>query len=354
MAGRTPRFRCWIGGFLASLLVAWAATALFDNSLLIAVEDPATGFLVSPPGYSYVHRTEGFGRTLFGAHGISGIPDAAALTGPKILFWGDSYVEGLQVDDNDKMAQAFTRLAREAGLDLTGVGLGGSGQRVADYYFKMPVYERLLPRTLAHVIVIADLADVLPDNGADCHSSFLSKPALDLIWSQCLPNATGQRWGKLLAHLRLQGPYDLYRRILDLRPRLTPGPANDAPAGAPEPELSPTARQTAWDFLLPRLRARTSLPLLIVYLPVTPRIQDNRVVTEPLQADAVAAFARTCAAHGIGFVNMADPFNAYFAETRQLPRGFANTPPGEGHINAAGHFLVARAVLEYLTGHALP
>ena len=348
--GRRHPVRNWIAGTILSLLVAWIASALFLNSLFLMEPDPATGLYTAAPGSIYRHRSEGWGRTVFGRHGISGIEDAAAHVEPKILFWGDSLVEGLQVDDADKMAQAFTRLAEQRGPAVLGVGLGASGERVADYYFKMPVYERLLPNVAAHCIVIADLEDVLPDNRADCHGSFLSEPAFSLVESQCEPSGLAREWGPLLARLELQGAFAIYRQARDLRLRFAPGPVVPDPA----PAASITAKPgPAWDFLLTRLRQRTDLPLVMVYVPHAPNMDQNSMVLRSPRAELVRSFAAACAGHGIDFVDLSDAFQEYYRTELRFPRGFANTPPGNGHLNAAGHRMVAQAVLDHLTSHAL-
>jgi hypothetical protein len=43
-----------------------------------------------------------------------------------------------------------------------------------------------------------------------------------------------------------------------------------------------------------------------------------------------------------------DDFQTYYDEYHELPYGFANTTPGNGHMNEIGHRIMADAILGYL------
>ena len=66
-------------------------------------------------------------------------------------------------------------------------------------------------------------------------------------------------------------------------------------------------------------------------------------VTDPKQ---LAAFKSVCAEKGIVFVDLTGAYTGEYAESCQLPYGFANTTPGVGHMNKVGHRLFAQEVYE--------
>jgi hypothetical protein len=68
------------------------------------------------------------------------VEDIRAIQRPKMILWGDSYVQALQVDDDRKMAQQINRiLARDGNPPVFAVGEGQAGQSVADYLFGIRV-----------------------------------------------------------------------------------------------------------------------------------------------------------------------------------------------------------------------
>ena len=41
-------------------------------------------------------------------------------------------------------------------------------------------------------------------------------------------------------------------------------------------------------------------------------------------------------------------FAQYYEEHKEIPYGFANTKPGNGHLNKLGHRLVAETLITYI------
>jgi hypothetical protein len=57
--------------------------------------------------------------------------------------------------------------------------------------------------------------------------------------------------------------------------------------------------------------------------------------------DKLHDFKRLCDEHGITFIDMTDDFIAAYDKERIVPYGFANTIPGQGHLNKYGHKMIA-------------
>lgn len=80
--------------------------------------------------------------------------------------------------------------------------------------------------------------------------------------------------------------------------------------------------------------------LIILYRPATELAEDGQLEFET-DPRYLQAFQDGCENHGIIFVDMTDPFMKMYEEEHMLPYGFSNTQVGNGHLNPAGHELVA-------------
>ena len=171
----------WILGIFIAFAFAWVVGYCFVDHIMVYEWNPVLSIWTFKPGLTYRHRSEGWATAHIGKYGVIGIPDISAIRKPKVVIWGDSHVEGVQVDDLERMPQVLTRLLTAEGLDMMAFGVGRSGESVADYYFKIPKYEKLCPPIMAHFIILCDLADVLPDQLNAEHARFVSQPTFRLV-----------------------------------------------------------------------------------------------------------------------------------------------------------------------------
>lgn len=353
---RTPAK--WLAGAACSVVVAWVVGAVFCNSPgMLEWSDEIDGIRRSPH-VTMQFRTEGWATSRFGLLGLSGIADTNALRRPAVVVWGDSHVEALQVPDEEKMAGQLRILMTRDGMPRTAIGMGLSGEMVADYYFKMPGWEARLP-CAAHYILVTAPSELLPDQPDATYARFTARPTLALV----PPSAGGfsarrtlvQRW---LRKLRLEFVVALHHKVggggrdrnMFSRLRFTMGPVRPRSEAAAPPPLNATAESEALDFLLGRLAVRTTNPVTVVYVPLYPGWERNRIVLEGRDAAQVDRLAEACRAHGVGFVDLRAEFARYHAETGRFPRGFPNGRPGVGHFNAEGHRLIAEAIYRDLSG----
>ncbi len=338
----------WLLGLAGAVLLTWLAGIWLLDDVPAVILDPDTGRTVKAPGTVYHQRSEGWAVTRVGRLGVNGIEDVTRVAGPKIVIWGDSFVEALQVDDQDKAAQVLTRELGEAGLDATAFAVAGGGESPADHFFLLPEYERLVPNVRAHVLVLGGLTDVKPAGDSQCHSRFLDGPPW-IERGQCLPSGAALRLTPVMDRWRLSWAYELYKNLTSHQFRFLPGPITkaDEPQQAPPPE--PPIR--FWNAMLDLFQAQTDLPLVFVYLPLVPRLEQGRVALDSDPEPLVRAFAQACADHGVGFVDMTEPFIRFYRENGAFVHGFANTPPGSGHLNVQGQRLLAQALLDHFTEH---
>lgn len=342
----TPPPRHWLAGLALSLLAAWAAGAIFLDTVQPVVFDPQVSRWVAQPGTTSRTRGEGWASSTIGEHGIRGLPGGHLPRGPKVVFWGDSFVEAVQVDDRERMAQVFTALARQDGLALSGVGIGNGGDTLIDALFRLPDYAGALAPVALNVLVLSRLEDMLPDRLRPCRARFVSTPEFRLERVDCPPSPLALRLAGPFRVLELAGAFEVFRKLQASTLRLGPGPAPRAPAAdSPAPKAEEDA---AIDFLLTRVREHSRSPVLLLRLPLLPVLNRGRVRMDEPQPTLTGQVAQACVRNGVGFLDLAPGFAAHFQATGRFPHGLFNSPPGTGHLNQDGHRLVAEAVLQYI------
>jgi hypothetical protein len=348
--GRRARVAAaWAAGFALALLIAWGASALWLPPYLPYVWEPTLDRYVVAPG-TYRSWEEGDGVTCVGRFGVAAIPDIMDISTDAVLIWGDSYVEAMQVNDADKTPQVVTREWNAAHPDrpLTAVGLAMRGWGLADIYFQMPRYRRLVPRARAHFVVLAEIEDL--DPGRETRESrFVADPSspdgFRFVESHWSPRAEGFK--QFLMRCRLQVVWQMLKRVGEMEVRFAPGRgASPAPT---RPEESRRPQLDAWRFALGRLREQAGGDLTLVYLPRLPvPVADGAILADDPDAEKAAALRRLCDEMGLPLIDLTAEFAAMPRAGLGFPHGFPNTFPWQGHLNAGGHRCVARAILRHL------
>lgn len=343
-------------GIAASIILLWLAGALFCNSPYILVPHADLKTMGYPEGSRLIWRSEGFGGSRFGKWGVAAISNICNRNEGKVVLWGDSFVEALQVDDDKKMAQQVSRLLVEKGqTNLLAVGAGLSGQSCADYLLKISVYEKQMSPVAAHVVVIGQIEDLFPDQPTALFARFVSKPDLHIVPTE-LYNPSRLKWQAYCwgSQSHANGLLSVLRSCssgADLRFKM--GPIKKV-VQKEQNQKSAADLEVWFGFYAREFKLVTDKPLILVYVPTTPRLEGNRWILSDEDDDAARCMERIFRQQGWTVINMKDRFDVYFAGTGSVPRGFSNTQPGAGHLNEAGHRLVAEAVSDALADIVLP
>ncbi len=338
----------WGGGLLGSVFVVNFLCLLFTNSLEPTVWDEAAGRAVPVAGQIHRHRSEGWAETRIGKYGVHGIADIQELRGPKIIFWGDSHVEGLPLDDQDKIAQQFNRLAATKTEFPTAFAVGVGGSTVGTTYRLIPHYERLAPPVVYHFILITRLHFIMPDDDLREPYALRSQPSPGFHQSTPQePNARNQALLGWLRHHRLPLAYRLYWQTTRLKTRFHLGTVNRASGPGKPPD--PPSLAAVWAFLLDRFLERTEVPIAFIYCPSVPRLDRGRVSHLDGNLPLVEEFAAGCRRRGVPFISLHQDFSRLYETSGRFPRGFSNSNPHWGHLNPQGTRLVATKVAAFLS-----
>jgi len=345
----------WITGILGSWLVVWLLGPFVLDSILIRTYDPALDVNTLRPGDVVYWRSEGWGRTVIGPHGLPGWQPHVDASEPdvdsslaKVVIWGDSQVEGVCVDDALKIHNQAIGIAQsQHQLAIDCLPMGRSGADARDWQDLIAGADKLWKPDL-HIWVVTDLSDltvaVSPDAAAAYRRWTVESPA----------------WVRLAKQLQAQALLAVGKRVLRdpdtgaiRRLDFSLGPRNDRiePRNLIEDQDEGLARdeKIAEDVANLVLEIAKSYEgrIAILYAPATPRFSGGLVTDHP--DDAVfAAIRNALESKGIAVGDCRQDFIDLWRSKGRVARGFHNGMPSYGHLNAQGNRIIAEKIVAML------
>lgn len=277
------------------------------------------------PGSVMLSGREGYGITHYGAGGEIG--GTSGESDGDVIVLGDSFTEAMQVMDNEKYTTIAEKQLQQGGLSIRVHNLGNSGACLSDYTYFAQNARQLQPALHTEFLVLQVSKNDLNDNPFEKtrNNYFTIEP--DGSFTVHHNNAVGNN-----AETAEQQLARLSSIVKLLRMRLYPA---DAPR---------TQMDVGFDRQLAALRKATAgFKVIILALPDVPIIENNRLTMEDPAYDQLVAMLKA-----IPEWQVIDPLPAFqdLALQGHLPRGFGNSLPGVGHMNAWGHAVVGRLLAE--------
>ena len=350
----------WILGWVIASLLAALISPRFLSSLRVYEWSPELDDYVLKDGYTYRKRDEGWAMTSYGPYGFNRMDGMDGSGASTIVIWGDSYVEAHQVSDEQKAVHQVNKTLCEQGLSrFRAVSAGRAHWSVADYYFKIPYYERLLD-PVCHFIVLAEygLKDLCPDG-----ETFLCEPTFQFVRH----SVVDPRRSKAITNLyewglsdMLLAPWRAVRTVLahGRHMRFSLGPDRGADETTPDWGCQvpfavdePNSLVASWSYALDMLKTCTSKPIVLVLVPEVPHLERGAVSYVDAQSQWRARLAQLCVAKHVGCIDMAETLVNDHRTTGRFSRGFHNGRPDSGHLNVRGHWLLSRQICDYLNEH---
>ncbi len=283
------------------------------------------------------------------------------LTRDKVLIWGDSQIHALALQSGERLHSRLERIRGAGRIDYGAVALGRGGYSIGDWHHRIPIGERHFAPVVAHLLLISAVHDLLPGGEGERADQLVPGPPPRFVYTdEAVHRAHAERLNNLAPSWVVEGGlYPLYREVWLGRPLVTgylrpshwlarlrdvQSATPSAPPDRDRPRFSPQAARDIWRQVLPTLRARTSLPVVIAYAPRVPRLRGGRVVTEDPHDAWITALIEVANESGIDVIDMRPSFRALYDSERRFPRGFATSRPDAGHLNAIGTSLIADAI----------
>ncbi len=252
------------------------------------------------------------------------------------LILGDSHVDAQQVNDDETMGSVIERAARASGVPLNIVQYGWGAEGLAAYLgFGPELRDKWRPTWTAIVVNEGDFNDNAL-GGVAWTMSIDPAGQIELDDNREPPPTSGPRYWLRGIFQRSALLTAAYPRLKEIRP--TWGSGNHG-----EPDLATPSEQTVQ---VPRpalrqLKVVFGERLLLLYLPIvglTPLAHD-----EAKEAQLMAA----CAEEGLRCISVR-PEMVRLRDAHDIARGFENTLPGTGHLNALGHRVAGEAIWNHV------
>lgn len=308
--------------------------------------DPELGPRLTP-GAVVLQSREGYGRVPVDEHGWPDQP----LPGPvehRILLLGDSFTAGHEVGYGRRFSERLEQRLPGVELHNTGIGRGYPP-------FYAAVAQRAEPGRYDAVVVQLGDGDLFELDRED-RIAFVRGGDGELELRQLpFPDRRSQvqrALGWLARHSALAEQLrDRLRRLAvqeqrRLRAKFGAEVAGGPMTGGALKESLPADLDERLDFFHEQL-APWHGRVLYLYLPKLEYDGPRVAPAFPEHARILREFA---ARHGSAFVDAGPALARAYQRTGQPLSGFANSRPGQGHLNAAGHAAVADTLAPHLRG----
>ena len=328
------------GGFDRHFRFSFAAGCVTALLILECALHAFAGKSENAAGTEQRWYREGVATSHFSPDGLRLTGNAPIAGAPSVLVLGDSKVEALQVSDRQTMGSVLERRLRASGRPWNVQQYGWSGANGPDYVFAASwIDRRFLPQT---VFLVVDAGDFVLTTAVARLRAGADGVTAEPIGPDARPGRPPESGGSVCRGLQTSGLLyaSVVRLHLDVLPRLRPALLGGrADAGMRE---SGSDRVVA--VVLRALVEAYGNRLVLVYAPAQPYSQTS---AEPEETYLSVACARARAA----CLDLRQRMVAELEGRHQFTRGFTNTPPGSGHLNAAGHEVAAGAMYDWLAAH---
>lgn len=314
-----------IAGLAALLLLCLWCSFYYNVPVHYANESGATEYKWESHRF-YRKGTEGFAFGRTNNDGFNNLRDYEAGEKIDILLMGSSHMEGMNTPQRDNAAAVLNRLF--------------DGEK---YTYNIGASGHTLMYCLKHLE--SALETYSPQGYAVIETRTLnfSETELAATADGTLPDIPSHNGGLIGLMQRMPYLRLLYTKYI-----------KDSADGGEDAAAEEPAREdvTEKERLLNRLLAGAAehckgrgVELILVYDPTVYVDGEGKGYTKTGDED-LAMFARCCTENKICFIDLTEAYLKGYHEQHKLPYGFANTSPGNGHMNSWGHALFAQAVFE--------
>ena len=283
---------------------------------------------------------EGIGVHIMDENGYNNPPDTHG-DGVSVLMMGSSHTEALNVPTRDNASQQLEAMLRADGRTGRVYNIGISSHTFPHNAANLArALERFRP---ADYVVIE--TDSLRFRWRLVNRAMNDDMRRLGLHASSLPEILTDR--PILKQL-----YRQYRALIGRTDGLDEDEDDEALLEAPEDtgDVYPEDMieryrlgMTDWFRLLNRQAADAGVRLIIYYHPWVDLCMDGTMAFGTNE-QCLAAFRQACEDAGVIFIDMTEEFRRAYEESHVVPKGFANTALGAGHLNREGHRLVAEAV----------
>ena len=323
--GRKQVFQ-WTSALLAGFFVVNALCFGYERQpgWLDTPEGPAAS--VWRPGAVIVHGTEGYGISKVDENGF--LNSDGTLAERYVLMMGASHTQGKEVSPGQRYSTLVNDYFSGGSGFLTAYSIASDGHFLPSQIRHFRAAVEAFPNAGAITIEIGST----DDSPQELHDA-RKQPVYD-------PGNGGFNNLSPVSRLKLAAKEGL--PLLSLLKKNVQTLRAQAAEGAEDLY----DYETELDAALALIRSEFDGPIAFVYHPTTSLASDGTLQLG--YSDTWEVFCRLCEKHGIDVIDTGFRFQKLYETEGQLPYGFANTAPGEGHLNALGHRILSEEIIAYL------
>lgn len=102
-----------------------------------------------------------------------------------------------------------------------------------------------------------------------------------------------------------------------------------------------------------KIRREAGNKNVILLFSTTTELESDGTLIDTVDPEKMEWLQEACDENNITFINMAGTYIDYYNQNHVLYRGFFNTSPGSGHLNEAGHALIAEKLYDTIESQQL-
>lgn len=291
-------------------------------------------YKIGQPGTTELYTREGYGRTSYGENGLV-VDKPLDPQATRLLFLGDSFVQGRQVHDEEK----FTELA-ELGWNesypdqpIQALNLGLDGQNTADYVYFASNLDRTFHPDKVFVFVSKD--DLVTTAEFEKKLKRLAGPARQPASAETIDLISDMGHYAFLKCMK--------RQITGFKQANRPigferFAAQDSPSSTSAP-AEPSAQDVAVQ--LAQMKDAWGDRLVMIYFTFSPTPGHAAPTT------CSDMYYQEMLKQNIPTIHLCRPlYDAVVAGNP--PAGFNNSKLGSGHLNKNGHAIIAQEIIKFL------
>ena len=276
-------------------------------------------------GKFYSRATEGFASGVIDANGFNNL-QTYEKGEIDLLMMGSSHMEAFNVAQDKNTVVLLNEKFKNDKLDMNAYNIGVSGHH---FLICLNNLNNAIDEFAPRKYVVIETGYVVPDattinqmlNGTLTPDSSSSSVIIDFL--------------KRIPYLRL-----LYAQIKNT----VTNNKNEVPVQSnQDSEVNKTELYENLGKLIKQStkKCQDAGVQVIIFYNCEISIDEQGKVKDRVDLDDVNAFKEACDKNDVIFVDMYDAFASMYEKTKKLPRGFANTQAGAGHINEVGHQVIA-------------
>ena len=283
------------------------------------------------PGTYLIHGQEGYSITKIDRYGYTN--EDKPLDDSYILVMGSSHTQGKEVYVDKRYTTLLNRELADGTDRLTVFNIANDGHFLPS----------LIKHFKAALTAYPDATIVVLEIGSTDYPVDEIERSYDQV--EFNPAETAKAFQTFSSFQKAKLIIKEYLPLVNLIKKQI-STAKDAHRLVDEYQVDASAYKDAIDRDLSLIRSEYDGNIVFLYHPNMTLLPDGTLkLNYSLTWDA---FAQACRNNRIDVIDMGPVFEEAYLDSYQLPMGFSNTLPGEGHLNTIGHQLAAKALADYV------